>query len=191
MKKIALFASGSGTNMENIIKRVKAKKLHDVEISLVFSDKENAPALEKARKHGIDTLHLNPKVFRSKEEYERMIYQELKDSGIEYVILAGYMRIISPFLIKKFKNRMLNIHPSLLPVFKGAYGIKDAFDAGVKTSGVTVHFVTDELDGGPILLQKKVRILKSDTLASFEKRIHKAEYEIYPKAIARLVQGKI
>ncbi len=191
MKKLAIFVSGSGTNMENIIKKIKRGKKSHAEVTLVVSDKQNAPALRKARKHEVSTLFINPKSFKTKKAYEREIIKQLKRAKIDYIVLAGFMRILTPHIIKAYKNKMINIHPSLLPAFKGAHGIKDAYHYGVKVTGVTVHFVTDDLDAGPIILQKAIPIKEGETCDALEARIHKVEYQLYPQAIDLLVANKL
>jgi phosphoribosylglycinamide formyltransferase 1 len=191
MKRIAIFVSGSGTNMENIIKRVKSKKLRGVDVELVVSDKDRAPALEKARRHGVETLFLDPKKYESKREYEKALLKELRRRRIDFIILAGFMRILTPHFVRAFMNRILNVHPALLPAFKGAHGITEAFQAGVKVAGVTIHFVTEDLDSGPIILQKAFDVKQNETLMSFEKKIHALEYELYPEAIRLLASGKL
>lgn len=191
MKRLAIFVSGSGTNMDSIVKKVKSKKIRGVRIAVVISDKEKAPALSKARRHGVEALFIDPKTYRSKSAYEKAIHAELKKRGVDYIILAGFMRIISPYLLKAYKNRIVNIHPALLPSFKGAHGIKDAYDAGVKVTGVTVHFVTDDLDAGPIIVQEALAVGKNETLTSLERRIHRLEYKLYAEAIQLLVKGKL
>jgi phosphoribosylglycinamide formyltransferase-1 len=191
MKRIAIFVSGSGTNMENIITCIKKKKIRGVDVALVLSDKADAPALKKAGKQKVETLFIDPKKYASKKEYEEHIVRELRMRRVDFIVLAGFMRILTPFLVNSYKNRILNIHPSLLPSFKGAHGIRDAYQYGVRVAGVTIHFVTDELDGGPIIVQKSFDVKKNESLVSFEKRIHALEYELYPQAIQLVVRGKV
>ena len=188
--RIAIFVSGSGTNMVNLIQSVKKRRIQ-AEVGLVFCDKLTAPAIGKAKKLGVRCITFSPSQFKNKNAYEREIVAVLKKLKIKYVILAGYMRIVGSVLLKAYKNRIVNIHPALLPSFSGAHGIQDAFDAGVRMTGVTVHFATDVVDGGPIILQEVVPISSKDTLKSLEKKIHRAEYRLYPKAVQLLVTGKL
>lgn len=191
MKRIAIFVSGSGTNMDNIIKRVKRKTLRGVEVALVVSDKEHAPALAKARRHGVESLYIDPKRYGSKRKYEEALVGELRRRRIDFIVLAGFMRILTPYFVRAYAKRILNVHPALLPAFKGAHGIAEAFQAGVKVAGVTIHFVTEDLDAGPIILQKAFQVRPNETLASFEKKIHALEYELYPEAIGLLARGRL
>ena len=150
-------------------------------------DNPKAAALERAKKNNISVFLFNPKTFSSREDYERIIISILKAEKAELVVLAGFMRILTPYFIHAYKNRILNIHPSLLPQFKGAHAILDAFEAGAKETGATVHLVTNKLDSGRILLQKKVKVSAKDTLKSLESKIHKVEHQIYPLAIQKLI----
>lgn len=181
--KIAVFCSGNGSNFQAIIEAVGQKKL-DAEIAVMVCDNPEAYAIKRARAHKIPVVLINPKAFKTREEYERLIVSILRNEKVSLIVLAGFMRILTPYFVREFRNCILNIHPSLLPKFKGAHAIRDAFQAKVKTTGVTVHRVTEDLDAGPILMQKKVAILKTDTLESLEKKIHAVEHELYPKAIA-------
>jgi len=189
MKNIAVFVSGNGTNLQAIIDSIAKGRL-PVNLSLVVSDQRNAFALKRAEKAGVKTFCFDPKEFGSKEAYEKVIIACLKREKVDLVVLAGFMRILSPFFVRKYKNRILNIHPALLPSFKGAHAIRDAFYAGVKVSGVTVHFVDEKVDNGPIIAQEPVEILDSDTLDEFEAKIHRVEHRLYPQAIGRLIRGR-
>jgi len=191
MKNIAIFVSGSGTNMENIIMQVKARTISGVCVALVISDKEKAPALQKAKRPGVETLFIDPKKFTSQRDYEVTIVKELRERNIDIIVLAGFMRILTSYFVDAYKDRMINVHPALLPAFKGAHGIRDSFNAGVSTAGVTIHFVTAELDSGPIIMQKSFTVSGNETLESFEKKIHEIEYEIYPQAIQLLARGRV
>jgi len=189
LKTIAILASGNGSNAENIVKAVKTRKLK-AHIALIFSDKRKAKVLKRAEKLNIPYVSFEPKDFKSKKEYEKVLIKLLKAEKIDYVVLAGYMQILSKEFISAYKNRIINIHPSLLPAFKGAEAIKDAYQYGVRVSGATVHFVVPEVDSGPIILQKTVEIKKGESLARFEDKIHKAEYEILPQALRLVLEGK-
>jgi len=186
---IAVFTSGNGTNLQAIIDAVSSGAIN-AKIALVVSDNKDAYALRRAKKAGIQTFVLSHKEFASREAYDREIIKELEKKKIALVALAGFMRLLSPYFVKKYKNRILNIHPSLLPLFKGTQGIKDAFESGAKKTGVTVHFVDEELDHGPVILQEAVNIEKNDTLDTLEEKIHKVEHKLYPKAIQLVMEEK-
>ncbi len=187
---IAVFASGNGTNLQAIIDEVSRGGIK-AKIALVVSDNKSAYALRRAKKAGIETFVLNHKEFASRESRDREIIKELEKKNIGLVVLAGFMRLLSPYFVKKYKNRILNVHPSLLPLFKGTHGIKDAFESGAKKTGVTVHFVDEELDHGPIILQETVNVDADDTLDTLEEKIHKIEHKLYPEAVRLFVEGKL
>lgn len=187
---IAVFASGRGTNLQAIIDAVKAAKIKAT-ISCVIGDRKDAFALERARKAGIEAIYIRPKDFSSREEFDKEAIKHLEGHNVELVVLAGFMRLLSDYFVARYKNRIMNIHPALLPSFKGTEGIKDAWGYGVKVTGPTVHFVTEELDAGPIIIQKPVAIEEDDTPETLEEKIHKAEHEIYPEAIRLFVEGKL
>lgn len=187
---IAVFCSGSGTNLQAII---DAHKRGDIkaDLKLVVSDVPACLALERAKKAGIKTLIVERKDFKSKEDFEAEIIKNLNKEKIDLIVLAGYMRLISTDFVNQYKNKILNIHPALLPSFKGTHGIKDAFEYGVKVTGPTVHFVTQDMDAGPIILQGAIKVTEDDTEESFAQAIHKEEHKLYPKAIQLFVEGKI
>lgn len=187
---LAVFVSGNGTNLQAIIDSIKDGKLQ-AKISLVVSDKEDAYALKRAQNENIETFVLSSKNFKTREEYDKEVIKELDKKNIELVVLAGFMRLLSEYFVKKYKNKIVNIHPALLPAFKGMHGIGDAFEAGVKETGVTVHFVDEKLDNGPIIVQEVVKIEKNDTLESLEEKIHKVEHRLYPEVINLFALGKI
>lgn len=189
-KNIAVFASGNGTNLKAIIDSIAAGRLK-ARIALVVSDRRGAFALKRAEKAGINTLYADPKEFDTKHDYEKFIIERLKKENVELVVLAGFMRILSPFFIKKYKNRILNIHPALLPAFKGAHAIRDAYRYGVKVTGVTVHFVDEKVDHGPIVLQGSETVSGSEPIAELEKRIHKLEHKMYSAAIGKVLSGRL
>lgn len=190
MKRFAVLASGYGSNLQAIIKACKDKQIHG-HLALVFSNKPDAYALVRAKKAGIPTATLSQKDFANREDFDRAVLSILKAYRIDYIVLAGYMRLLSPVFVKTYANKMINIHPALLPSFKGTHGIEDAFKAGVKVVGPTVHFVVDEMDAGAIIAQEAVKVLPKDTLETLTAKIHKAEHRIYPKAIDLLVRGKL
>jgi phosphoribosylglycinamide formyltransferase-1 len=187
MKNFAVLASGNGGNLQAIINAVKKGRIK-ASLELVLSDRSDAFALQRARKAGIDSVHFDPKAFSSREEFDRKVISCLKEAKIDFVVLAGYMRLLSPLFIKTYPRKILNIHPALLPSFKGMHGIKDAFEYGVKVTGVSVHFVSEEMDAGEIIAQDVVRITPKDTLQSLSRKIHRLEHKIYPKVIGEFVR---
>jgi len=190
MKNFAVLCSGFGSNLQAIINSVKKNKIK-ANIALVLSDKIDSYALVRAKKAGLLFVVADPKGFSDRQSYDKYVVKKLKSQKIDYVVLAGFMRIVSPYFIKSFKNKIVNIHPSLLPAFKGTKGIDDAFNYGVKVTGVSVHFVNEQLDGGPIILQESVKIKTDDTIETLAARIHKIEHKLYPQALKILVDGKL
>lgn len=186
----AVVASGRGSNLQTIIKAIEEGAI-SARLSVVISDKKDAYALERAKQAGIPNVHINPKDFPDRESFDRAVVEVLKKYGADFVVLAGYMRLVSNFFLEQYPQKILNIHPSLLPSFKGMHAIKEAFDHGVKVTGPTVHFVAEGMDDGPIILQEPVDITSHDTLESLEEKIHKAEHRIYPQAIELFVRGKL
>lgn len=176
--------------MEQIAMRVQEGKL-PCEIALVLCDNPNAFALKRAAKLGLDTCVVERKNFASKAEFDSAIHQKLLRKKIEAIFLAGYMRILSPEFVRLWAWRIMNIHPSLLPKFPGAHAIREAFEAKEKETGVTVHFVDEGVDSGPIILQEKVAIFADDTLETLEQRVHETEYKLYPRAIQLWLSGKV
>ena len=188
---IAVFASGNGTNLQAIIEAISSGDIKKCNIALLVSNNKDAHALTRAKGAKIETFVLSHKDFPSREDYDKEIIKELKKRNVELVVLAGFMRLISSYFANEYRNRIMNIHPALLPAFKGTHGIKDTFEYGVKMTGVTVHFVDDELDHGPIILQESVPVREGDTLKSLEEKIHKTEHKLYPKAIGLFIEGKL
>ena len=188
---IAVFASGRGSNFLAIAKAIRYRRLKNVNLALLVCDNPNAPVILKARKLKIKVAIVRPDIFASKEAFENRIRQHLRESKIGLLVLAGFMRMLGADLVRAYKNRIINIHPSLLPAFKGSGGIKDAFDYGVKITGVTVHFVDEKMDHGPVILQREVEIDKKDTLKALEEKIHKVEHKLYPLAIKLFVSKKL
>jgi len=187
---IAVFASGRGTNFAAVVRAVKRGKL-SANISLLVCDNPKARVIGKAKRAGVEVFLIKRQDFASKRDFEERIIQRLEEAKIDLIVLAGFMRILSPEFVQRFKFKILNIHPALLPSFKGTEGIKAAFDYGVKVTGVTVHFVDEEMDHGPIVLQEPVRIKEDDTLESLEARIHKIEHKIYPQAIRLFIENRL
>lgn len=187
---IAVFASGRGSNFSAIARAVKKGKIK-ANLSLLVCDNPKAGAISRARRAKIKVAVVKREDFSTKEDFERKIIEQLEVNKIDLIVLAGFMRILSPGFVKRYKGRIINIHPALLPSFKGAHAIEDAFKYGVKVTGVTVHFVDEEIDHGPIILQKSVDIEENDTLESLEKKIHKLEHKLYPQALRLYVEGKL
>ncbi len=185
MKKVktAILISGRGSNMSALINAAKSPDF-PAEIVLVISNKENALGLEFAKQHHIKTVIVNHKNFSSREEFDQKMAKIIDENNCQLVCLAGFMRLLSAWFVEHYKNRMINIHPSLLPDFKGEKAVADALNAGVKKSGCTVHFVTEEMDSGEIIKQATVEVLKGDTVEVLAARILKQEHLIYPESLA-------
>ena len=190
MINIGVLASGRGTNLQAIIEAVKEGKIEG-RISIVISDNRDAFALKRAKQNNIETEYINFKSFKNREDYDKEIMQCLKEKDIDLVVLAGYMRILSPYFIRTYKNRIINIHPALLPSFPGLHAQRQAVEYGVKISGCTVHFVDEGVDSGPVILQKAVEVKDNDTEESLAERILKEEHQIYPRAIQLFCQGRL
>jgi len=193
MKKIKLgvLVSGRGSNLQAIIDNIEKGAL-SVEIAVVISDQPDAYALERARKHNIPAVHVSAKGYKGKRDaYDTLLVQELQKRSVDLVCLAGFMRIITPALIKAFPNRIMNIHPAILPAFPGLHVQKKALEHGVKFSGCTVHFVDEGMDTGPIVVQAVVPILDNDTEDGLSERILKQEHKIYSRAIQLFAEGKL
>ncbi len=187
----AVLASGNGSNLQAIIDAKKKGKIKGT-LTLVISDKADAKALVRARKAGVKSvLFVNPKDFLSREDYDDELVAILKKEKVGLVVLAGFMRILSPVFIKAFRNKVINVHPALLPAFKGAHAVKDALAYGVKATGVTVHFVDEEVDHGAIIAQGAVEVRPGDTVETLSERIHKIEHALYPKVVDLFLRGKI
>jgi phosphoribosylglycinamide formyltransferase-1 len=190
MKRIAVFASGYGSNLQALIDFSENDDLSG-EIVLVFSNKSSAFALKRARNHGIKAVFLDSAQFKTRGEFDEGIAGILEEEKIDLVVLAGYMLLIGQNIVTKFKNRIINIHPALLPSFKGTHGIRDAFDYGVKVTGVTVHFVDEGLDSGPIILQQSVEVSEEDSAEILEEKIHEVEHKLYPLAVKYFCSGRL
>jgi phosphoribosylglycinamide formyltransferase-1 len=188
--KIAVFISGRGSNFRAIHDSILAGKLN-CEIALVFSNKEDAPGLKIARDRNLETLFLDPKAYSSSEDYEKEIIKELRKRDVDLICLAGYMKILSASFCRQFKNAIMNIHPALLPSFPGLHVQKKAIDWGVRYSGVTVHFVTENVDMGPIIVQAVVPVRQDDTEEALSDRILKEEHKVYSEAIRLYFEGRL
>jgi phosphoribosylglycinamide formyltransferase-1 len=190
MMKIAIFASGNGSNFEAIVRSAKSGYLKS-DIGLLVCDNPEAFVLKRAKKLKIKSVLADRKEFADKAAFEDFILESLKKEKIEAIALAGYMRLLSPEFVKKFKNRIINIHPALLPSFKGVDSIKQVFDYGCKVCGVTVHFVDEKVDHGPIILQAVLDIKKGMSLPELEEEIHKLEHKAYPLALKLFCEKRI
>jgi phosphoribosylglycinamide formyltransferase 1 len=191
-RRIGVLISGRGSNLQAIIDAIAAKTLV-AELAVVISNVPDAAGLERARKAGIETLvldHRDKVRFATREDYDREIARELKSRKVRLVCLAGFMRLLSPLFIKSFPNAIVNVHPSLLPAFPGVNAQYQAWEHGAKVSGVTVHLVNTELDGGPIILQQAVPVLDTDDADALAARILEKEHRLYPEAIGVLLDGR-
>lgn len=188
--KLGVLASGRGSNMQSIIRAIQSGQI-EAEISVVLTDREGAKALDLAREQGIPAFCVPRKECSNQEEFEEKLLHYLKQYQVDYVILAGFMRILSPSFVRSYKQHILNIHPALLPAFPGAHAHRDVLAYGAKVSGCTVHFVDEGMDSGPIILQQAVPVLEGDTEESLAARVLEQEHQIYPRAIALLLNGQL
>ncbi len=188
MTKLGVMCSGRGTDLQSIIDAIQHGEL-DAEISIVLTDKPNVMALERAEKAGIKNICVDRKKFASRADFETELLKNLE--GVDLVVLAGFMRILSPNFVRRYEGRLMNIHPSLLPAFPGAHAHRDVLAYGVKISGCTVHFVDEGTDSGPIILQAAVEVKDDDTEETLSARVLEQEHVIYPKAIKLFVEGKL
>ncbi|MBE6137653.1 MAG: phosphoribosylglycinamide formyltransferase [Erysipelotrichaceae bacterium] len=189
MKRIAIFASGSGTNFEALVQACKSKYVN-AEVVLMVCDKKNAYVCERAKNHNIDSFIFSAKNYESKAAYEAEIVKKLDEYKVDLVCLAGYMKLCGEVLLNSYEGKIINIHPALLPSFKGAHGIEDAFNYGVKVFGVTVHYVDSGMDSGKIIDQEAFHIEAGDTILDVERKIHAIEHVLYPKVLKSLVEGE-
>lgn len=185
--KIAIFASGNGSNFEAIVQAVKNGKIPG-RVAVLFCDRKDAFVLERAKKHGIPFITFSPKEFQSKNAYEEAIKERLAEYAIDLVVLAGYMRIVGETLLQAYPNKIINLHPSLLPSFPGLHGIQEAYEYGVKVTGITIHYIDAGVDTGPIIAQATTEVLPADTLEALEEKIHRLEHYWYPKVLAEIMQ---
>lgn len=188
--KIGVLISGSGTNLQALIDAIEAGNL-DARIELVVSSKPDAKGLVRAQKAGIQTLSLNPTVYQNARVANSIIAEELQRAGVEYVVMAGYMRKVTEEILNAYPDKVVNLHPALLPSFIGAHAIEDAYRAGVKVTGVTVHFANKEYDEGPIIAQRAVNIEEEDTLEMLEARIHEVEHVLLPEVVQLIAEGRV
>ncbi|MDY6795215.1 MAG: phosphoribosylglycinamide formyltransferase [Actinomycetota bacterium] len=187
---LGILVSGSGTNMENIAEKIEEGYIRG-HITVVISDVEEAYALVRAGRHGLKAVFMDPSPFSERAEYDRALIRVLEENQVNLVVLAGYMRLVGEGFVNAYRHRIMNIHPALLPSFPGTSGVADALDYGVKVSGVTVHFVDEGLDTGPVILQEAVPVMPGDTRETLHQRIHEVEYRLYPRAISCYCNGLI
>lgn len=187
--KIGVLLSGSGTNLQAIIDAIVEGLPTD--IVLVVSSRPDAYGIERARAAGIPTLVMNREKYADVLAADAQIVEALQEAGAEYVVMAGYMRKVTSVMLDAFPNRVLNLHPALLPSFKGAHAIVDAFNAGVKVTGVTVHFANADYDKGPIVAQRAITVAENDTLDTLEAKIHDVEHVLYPEVIGLIAEGRV
>ncbi len=191
MKRLAVLLSGRGSNFIKIYENIKSGVIRNAEIAIVISNKSDAPGLQYAKDNNLKALFLNPKEYSDREQYDRAIVEILKKESIDLICLAGYMRIITKYFVDSFPNRIINIHPSLLPAFPGLDAQRQALEYGVKFTGCTVHFVDEKVDHGAIILQEVVEVLDDDTVETLSQRILQKEHIIYSKAIDLIVNDKV
>ena len=187
---IAVFCSGRGTNLQAILDAVRRRRLR-TRVALVVSDNAAAHALIRAQAAKVPTIFIDPRRFSSREAFDRALARIVEASKVRLIVLAGFMRILSPWFVRRYAGRILNIHPALLPAFPGSRAVRDALRHGVKVTGVTVHFVDEKVDHGPILLQEFVPVRENDTEESLLKRIHRLEHRLYPQAIQQVLEGRV
>jgi len=188
--RVGVLASGRGSNLQAIIDACSIGEA-PAQVTVVVSDRAEAYALDRARQHGIPAVHIHPSYYGTKEEYEHRIVLEMREYGVELVCLAGYMRLVGGVLLDSFPDRIMNIHPALLPSFKGLHGQRQALEYGVKISGCTVHFVDGGMDTGPIIIQAAVPVLSGDSEEDLSSRILEQEHIIYPQAVKLFAEGRL
>jgi phosphoribosylglycinamide formyltransferase-1 len=190
MLSLGVLVSGSGSNLQSIIDSIE-RGILDASIEIVISNNPDAFALERAKKHRLETIVIEHAEFQAREDFDRKMIDVITSHSVDLVIMAGFMRILSPLFLKSFPMKIINIHPALLPSFQGLHAQKRAFDYGVKFSGCTVHFADEGVDTGPIIIQSVVPVYDDDTEESLQERILKEEHRIYPQAIQLIAEGKV
>ena len=188
--ELGVLISGSGTNLQSIIDNIATGSL-DAHIALVVSSNPTAYGLQRAQEAGIPILAMEVSDYEDADAADAKIVAALQQAGVEYVAMAGYMRMVRRPLLEAFPNRIINLHPALLPSFVGAHGIADAFNYGVKITGITMHFANADMDAGPIIAQQVVEVREDDTEETLEERIHAAEHQLYPQVLQLIAQGKV
>ena len=189
MKNLGILLSGRGSNFVAIADSIAAGRIPDARIAVVISNRSDAPGLETARQRGIDTLAISSKG-KPREEHDREVVAALLENKVDLVCLAGFMRLLTPWFVTHWAGRMINIHPALLPLFKGLHTHRRALEAGVKQHGATVHFVSPEMDSGPIIAQESVPVMPTDTEERLAERVLEVEHRIYPQALRLVAEGK-
>lgn len=188
--RLGVLASGRGSNLQSILEAVAHGEL-SARVAVVISNKKEAQALERAARYQVPALFVDPSHFRSREEYDAAILQQLKEYGVELVVLAGYMRLVTHTLIESYRDRIINIHPSLLPSFPGMHAHRQALEYGVRVSGCTLHFVDEEMDHGPIIAQAAVPVFEDDTEEQLSERILAEEHRLLPQILQLYAEGKL
>ena len=189
--KIAVLVSGSGTNLQTLIEQLHEDEASGIEIAVVISDRQKAYALTRAKRAGIPTQIVRTQDFENRIAFDATISKHIENYSVELIVLAGFMKLFQPPFVRKYRNRIINVHPSLLPAFPGATSVADTLAYGVKVAGVTVHFVDENIDTGPIIAQTVVPVYDTDDAESLHKRIQIEEHKLYPKVIKRYAQGKL
>lgn len=190
MSKVAVLASGRGSNLRSILEAGREGRLGPAEVRLVVSDNQDARALEVARDHGVETVFLDPQGL-SREAYDEQLADQLQQRDIDLVVLAGFMRILSPGFVRMFEHRIINIHPAILPSFRGLDAQRQAIEAGVRIAGASTHFVVEEVDAGPIILQSAVPVYGDDTADTLADRILRTEHRILPETVRLMAEGRL
>lgn len=188
--RLGVLISGSGTNLQAIIDAIESGVL-DAQVGVVISNHDSARGLDRARKHDIDAVYIDRSSFTSPREYNAEIRDILRAHGVDWVVMAGYMRLLGREVLDFFPNHVLNLHPALLPSFPGASGIRDAWDYGVKVTGVTVHIANEVFDEGAIIAQEAVPIAEDDTIETLEAKIHAVEHRLYPEVLTWIADGRL
>lgn len=189
--KIAVLVSGSGTNLQTLIEQLHQEPDSGIDIAVVISERQSAYALTRAKHAGIPTRVVKTQDFKNRVDFDAAISREIEQAGAELIVLAGFMKIFQPPFVRKYRNRILNVHPTLLPAFPGAHPVADTLAYGVKVAGVTVHFVDEGVDSGPIIAQRTVPVLDTDDEESLHARIQVEEHQLYPQVIKWYAQGQL
>ena len=188
--RLAVLCSGQGTNLQAILEAIRHGALQAT-VAVVLSDRPQAKALARARRAGVPTVVLDPAPFATRAAYDAALARAIRRAGADWVILAGFMRILSPGFVRRFRHRILNVHPALLPAFRGAHAVRDALASGTQVTGVTVHLVDEQVDHGPILAQQSVAIRPGDTETTLLTRVHRVEHQLYPAVIQQVISGRL
>jgi phosphoribosylglycinamide formyltransferase-1 len=188
--RFGVLISGSGSNLQAILDACAGGEI-DGDVAVAISNKADAYGLERARRAGVPAVHVDPKAFTDSTGYDKAVRAALEAHDVDYVVMAGYMKLLGPEVLNAYPMRVLNIHPALLPAFPGAHAIREAFESGEKVTGVTVHFANEVFDEGPIIAQEAVPIIEGDTLEALESRIHAVEHVLYPSVLAAIAEGRV